>query len=113
MPAGALEALTRDGVPAGTTLLVPAGYKLPVSLEVSGDTLFTPDTGASVGLQARRDIYLKFDGNSVLISLDGHEYFPPTELFSGSISFGLSGEDGGHAVKGSFEFELRTKPTGP
>lgn len=111
MDPAALEALSQGAIPAGTTLLVPAGYKLPIAMRVSGDTLFTPDKGASVGLEARRDIYLKFDGNTVLISLDGNQYFPPTDLFSGQISFGLSGEDGGHAVKGSFEFELRTKPT--
>ena len=101
--------LTRGNMVPGSTVHVPAGYELPIAIGMRGDLAVTVEPVVPVKLRARRDLWVRFNGDSVDASLDGVHFKPVPELMTGTISFALSAEENGSNLHGELSAEIRTR----
>lgn len=107
-PAQARE-LARGQMKPGATVKVPAGVELPINIAMRGDLAATVEPVTPVKLKARRDLWIRFTGDNVVLSLDGVNYRPVTEVITGSVSFSLSSNEDGSNLRGELATEIRLK----
>lgn len=101
--------LARGGMLPGATIKVPAGVELPIDVAMRGDLAITVEPVTPVKLKARRDLWIRFTGDSVVLSLDGVHFRPITEVITGSVSFALKADEDGSNLKGELSTEIRLK----
>ena len=107
-PAQAAD-LARGDMKPGSTIHVPAGYELPIDIAMRGDLAATIEPVTPVRLKARRNLWVRFTGDAVVLSLDGVNFRPIQEVVTGSVSFALKANDDGSNLRGELATEIRVK----
>lgn len=101
--------LARGDMKPGATVKVPAGVELPIDIAMRGDLAVTVEPVTPVRIKARRDLWIRFTGESVVLSLDGVHFRPITEVITGTLSFSLKANEDGSNLKGELSTEIRVK----
>jgi hypothetical protein len=91
-------------------IYAPAGYALDINLNVKGDVA-SSEVESSIKLKFAKPVYFFFtkDIKDPLFSIDGKTWKKATDLFKGSITFGVSETDKENKPYGNFTFEVNMK----
>ena len=103
------QELARGSMVPGSTIKVPAGVELPIDIAMRGDLAATVEPVTPVKLNLRRDLWIRFTGESVVLSLDGVNFRPIQQVITGTVSFALKANEDGSNLRGQLSTEVRVK----
>ncbi len=81
----------------GTTVEFRQGDEIPISFSAEGDLLETSKPGVSY-LRVKKNFWIKMFNNDVVLSLDGSNFKPLSQIVTGSFSAGASAGQSGIPV---------------
>jgi hypothetical protein len=68
------------------------GDRIPINITAQGDLVETVSTGTQY-LSVKRNFWLRFQSNEILVSLDGQHFSHLKDILSGSLEAGVGTDD--------------------